>query len=232
MNPITIESHTYDLQQGIFLQSHIQNATQQPLFIESVKLDALPLFSFTDLNSFEDSKQSALNTLGDLVYLKPGDVRQYLYRLEPKQPQAKSTTTIGKLDIIWKSNLGETGKMHSMPIERKLPNQMEVEIALKDIPSNIILEQPFNIRCEVTNRSDSAISPRITFAKAKMTGIMWNGISGLKLGRLAAGTTSSVQLTFFAMKPGVQKITGIRVVDELTEKNYDFDDITDVFVET
>jgi len=65
-----------------------------------------------------------------------------------------------------------------------------------------------------------------------MTGIMWSGLSGQKLGRLAAGATSSVNLTLFAMKPGVQRINGIRVVDELTDKKYDFDDVIDIFVET
>jgi hypothetical protein len=34
------------------------------------------------------------------------------------------------------------------------------------------------------------------------------------------------------MKPGVQKINGIRVIDELTDKSYDFDDVIDIFVET
>jgi len=139
---------------------------------------------------------------------------------------------VGKLDIVWRSNLGETGKLQTAPIERKLPNQVDVDIALKDIPANILLEQPFTIRCEVTNRSENVISPRITFLKSKMTGIMWNGISGQKLGKLSVGQSTSIFLTLFAMKPGVQKINGIRVMDELTDKSYDFDDVIDIFVET
>lgn len=33
------------------------------------------------------------------------------------------------------------------------------------------------------------------------------------------------------MKPGVQKITGIQIIDEITAKVYDFNDLIDVFVE-
>lgn len=34
------------------------------------------------------------------------------------------------------------------------------------------------------------------------------------------------------MKPGVQKITGIRIADELSDKTFEFNNVTDVFVET
>eukprot|EP01118_Nematostelium_gracile_P014850 TRINITY_DN5868_c0_g1_i2.p1 TRINITY_DN5868_c0_g1~~TRINITY_DN5868_c0_g1_i2.p1 ORF type:complete len:232 (-),score=55.95 TRINITY_DN5868_c0_g1_i2:48-743(-) len=231
MNPITIKTLTYDLQHGIFLESHIQNATSGPLYIESVKLDPAPIFVAHDLNSNEETKTLTSLVL-DMVYLKPNDVRQYLFRLEPKTPQAKGATILGRLDIGWRSNMGEKGTLQSAPIERKLPNQVDVEIQLKNIPSNIILEQPFKIDCDVTNRSDNAISLQITFVKSKMQGIMWNGISGQLLGRLPPGSTTSVPLTFFAIKPGVQKINGIRLVDTNLERNYDFDDVIDIFVET
>jgi hypothetical protein len=49
---------------------------------------------------------------------------------------------------------------------------------------------------------------------------------------LAAGGTRSISLTLFPTKPGVQKITGIKVVDESTGKAYEFNDLIDVFVET
>jgi hypothetical protein len=50
--------------------------------------------------------------------------------------------------------------------------------------------------------------------------------------KLDPGATSTVSLSLFPIKPGVHKITGIRIVDELTQKNYDFTDVIDVFVET
>jgi len=112
-----------------------------------------------------------------------------------------------------------------------LPVAIDVELTIRKIPSHIFLEQPFSIQCELTNASDKSILPRLTFLKSKMTGIAVNGISGQKLGSLSAGETTSITLTLMPVKPGVQKITGIRVTDEKTEKTYDFNDVLDVFVE-
>jgi len=40
-----------------------------------------------------------------------------------------------------------------------------------------------------------------------------------------------VTLNLFPLKPGVQKITGLRIIELQTDKKYDFDNIIDVFVE-
>lgn len=59
-----------------------------------------------------------------MSYLQPMDTRQYLYCLKPKPEHAekagviKGVTVIGKLDIVWKTNLGERGRLQTSQLQR------------------------------------------------------------------------------------------------------------------
>lgn len=52
------------------------------------------------------------------------DTRQYLYCLKPKAEYAekagviKGVTMIGKLDIVWRTNLGERGRLQTSQLQR------------------------------------------------------------------------------------------------------------------
>jgi hypothetical protein len=59
-----------------------------------------------------------------------------------------------------------------------LANQLDIEIIIRKIPSHIVLETPFTVLCDVINRSDKAVQPRLLFLKNLMNGILPNGISG------------------------------------------------------
>ena len=56
--------------------------------------------------------------------MNPLDVRQYLYCLSPKaeilaDPKSlKGVTHIGKLDIVWKTNMAEKGRLQTSPLQR------------------------------------------------------------------------------------------------------------------
>lgn len=60
------------------------------------------------------------------------DTRQYLYCLKPKKEFAekagiiKGVTVIGKLDIVWKTNLGERGRLQTSQLQRMVsPENIE-----------------------------------------------------------------------------------------------------------
>ena len=61
---------------------------------------------------------------GKVDYLNPMDTRQYLYCLSPKPELYQDTkvlkgvTNIGKLDIVWKTNLGEKGRLQTSQLQR------------------------------------------------------------------------------------------------------------------
>eukprot|EP01117_Protostelium_nocturnum_P014842 TRINITY_DN5697_c0_g1_i3.p1 TRINITY_DN5697_c0_g1~~TRINITY_DN5697_c0_g1_i3.p1 ORF type:complete len:425 (-),score=111.81 TRINITY_DN5697_c0_g1_i3:3-1277(-) len=232
-NPITIKMQTHDLQFGIFLTAQIQNSTSNPLYLETVRFEPIALYNATDLNVDESQKQSNGSNVAEMIYMKPNDVRQYLFRLEPKHdPRAKIGTVIGKLELSWKSNLGDSGRLQTAPLERKLVQQAELELVARKIPTQITLEEPFDILCELSNSSDSSISPKISFVKESMTGILAHGINGKLPSVLPSGSTLPITLSFFPTKPGVQKISGITISDSSSSKIFEFNNFLDVFVET
>ena len=61
---------------------------------------------------------------GRVNYMNPLDVRQYLYCLTPKpelhnDPKyLKGVTSIGKLDIVWKTSMGEKGRLQTSALQR------------------------------------------------------------------------------------------------------------------
>ncbi len=69
--------------------------------------------------SFSDEQ-----VFGRVNYMNPLDVRQYLYCLTPKPEMyadgklLKGVTNIGKLDIVWKTNIGEKGRLQTSPLQR------------------------------------------------------------------------------------------------------------------
>lgn len=73
---------------------------------------------------------------GKVNYLKPMDTRQYLYCLTPKaelykdNKVLKGVTSIGKLDIVWRTNLGERGRLQTSQLQRVVSKDMYHHISL------------------------------------------------------------------------------------------------------
>lgn len=69
-----------------------------------------------------------------MSYLQPLDTRQYLYCLKPKPEFAekagviKGVTVIGKLDIVWKTNLGERGRLQTSQLQRMVRSKHQVPL--------------------------------------------------------------------------------------------------------
>lgn len=74
------------------------------------------------------------STFGKMSYLQPMDTRQYLYCLKPKPEFAekagviKGVTVIGKLDIVWKTNLGERGRLQTSQLQRMVQSKLSAPV--------------------------------------------------------------------------------------------------------
>lgn len=65
---------------------------------------------------------------GSMALMQPQDMRQYLYVLTPKVPNLSpsgpapgSTIPLGRLDISWRSNFGEPGRLLTSMLSRRIP---------------------------------------------------------------------------------------------------------------
>jgi trafficking protein particle complex subunit 13 len=62
---------------------------------------------------------------GDMDILDVKETRQYMYRLSLDQTAEKNptrTNNLGKLDILWRSNMGTKGQIQSSPLVRQVIN--------------------------------------------------------------------------------------------------------------
>lgn len=93
------------------------------------------VFLLKDSREFFPSLPSPLSvtTFGSRAYLQPMDTRQYLYCLKPKKEFAekagiiKGVTVIGKLDIVWKTNLGERGRLQTSQLQRMVSLEKNID---------------------------------------------------------------------------------------------------------
>lgn len=63
------------------------------------------------------------SVFGDLDILDVKETRQYMYRLSSVPTVEKSssrTNNLGKLDILWRSNMGTKGQIQSSPLVRQV----------------------------------------------------------------------------------------------------------------
>ncbi|RIB01472.1 hypothetical protein C2G38_1992871 [Gigaspora rosea] len=171
---------------------------------------------------------------GNNSYLNPHDIRQYLYMLTPKfgieDRIARTSNALGKLDIVWRSNLGETGRLQTSQLSRKSPVLDEIELSVTSIPPLIQLEIPFKLGCRIRNRTNSTFKVLISAIKNKMGSILLSGPSSELLGELLPDGTIDFSLEFFPLSPGLQRIGGLKVTDMISGYTKEIDHFTDVFV--
>ena len=133
-------------QDSVLLEAYIQNLMPQPMHLQSVKLEPVKEFDvrrpFTcrpslplsppfldqviDYNhtSETDTHGRPLSTFGNQSYLGHEDARSYLYKLVPKVPggdmASRTATAVGKLDIVWRTSMGEVGHLQTSQLPRKV----------------------------------------------------------------------------------------------------------------
>ena len=140
------ESDLSSVTDEVFLEAQIQNITTSPMFMEKVSLEPSIMYNVTELNSVNQAGE-CVSTFGSRGYLQPMDTRQYLYCLKPKKEFAekagiiKGVTVIGKLDIVWKTNLGERGRLQTSQLQRMAPGYGDVRLSLEAIPDTVNLEE-------------------------------------------------------------------------------------------
>ncbi|PKC12275.1 DUF974-domain-containing protein [Rhizophagus irregularis] len=171
---------------------------------------------------------------GKNSYLNPQDIRQYLYMLTPKpeidNKLARTTNALGKLEIVWRSNYGETGRLQTSQLIRKPPILDEIEFSVTSIPTLIELEVPFKLGCRIRNRTTTTLKITIIAVKSKMGSVLLSGPSTNYLGELASDAFVEFSLEFFPLSPGLQKVGGLKVVDKISGYTKEIDHLTDIFV--
>ncbi|KAF9175856.1 hypothetical protein BGX21_007851 [Mortierella sp. AD011] len=154
----------------VLLEAMVQNVSGVTMWMEKMRFEVTDAFTVKDLNIvIEDDdgegeekragsheKSDPVSIFGKHDYFAPNDVRQYLYVLTPKpgkELMAKTTNVLGKMDIVWRSQFGETGRLQTSQLTRKPMPLEEISVQVVKVPEKIRLEEIFTIEIVVKNQS-------------------------------------------------------------------------------
>ncbi|KAJ3026374.1 UNVERIFIED_CONTAM: hypothetical protein HDU68_005742 [Siphonaria sp. JEL0065] len=230
LNPLSVKTKVNSLADGskVFLEAQVMNTCGVPMFLESVKFEGSMLFGVQDVGS---------HMFSDTPILNDKDARQYLYILTPKipnDPLSKTTPTLGKLDIQWRTTMGQQGRLQTSQLTRKITPQLDpirVELVRLDPPA-VVAEKPFRATCRLWNLSveDQEIDATVLFVKAKMSSVLLVGPSERKVGVVGGGGFVDFDVDFFPLLSGVQKVSGLKVLDARSNSGFEVDVLCEVVV--
>ena len=114
--------------------------------------------------------------------MAPFELRQYLYQLAPKADLRsdarllRGVANIGKLDIVWRSNMGERGRLQTSALQRvvrrttqycsvlglymysnetcnllQAPGFGDIRVTVESIPKSVAVDQCFNTTLRILN---------------------------------------------------------------------------------
>ncbi|KAI0371753.1 DUF974-domain-containing protein [Pilatotrama ljubarskyi] len=114
----------------VFLEVHIQNLTQEAMWLERMQFECVENWQVQDANVLEHAAAGSKEYLfsGSTALMQPQDLRQYIYILSPKlvpffpvTHAPGSILALGRLDISWRSNYGEPGRLLTSTLSRRIP---------------------------------------------------------------------------------------------------------------
>ncbi|XP_029639631.1 trafficking protein particle complex subunit 13 isoform X4 [Octopus sinensis] len=236
LKPLDVKTKFYNAESDeVYLEAQIQNITPGPIFMDHVSLEPSVSYSVTKMNDI-DEDDKVYPVFGKVNYLNSLDTRQYLYCLTPK-PEAyleskvlKGVTNIGKLDITWRTNMGERGRLQTSQLQRVAPGYGDIRLTVESIPDTVSIETTFTITFRITNCCERTVDLALILQNHNSPGVLWCGVSGKQLGKLPQNNSLDLPLTVIATSPGLQTISGLRLTDNFLKRTYEHDEIAQVFV--
>ncbi|CAL1529945.1 unnamed protein product [Lymnaea stagnalis] len=237
LKPLDVKTKFYNAESDdVYLEAQIQNITPGPIYMEHVSLDPSQQYTALELNS-KDGKDGSHPVFGTMDCLSPNDTRQYLYCLTPR-PELyadtrllKGVTNIGKLDIVWKTTMGERGRLQTSQLQRVAPGYGDIRLTVESVPDTVSLESTFDIVCRITNCCERTMDLTLVLQNdSPSSGLLWCGVSGRQLGKLPQSESLDIPLSLISAIPGLQTISGLRLTDNFLKRTYEHDEIAQVFV--
>ncbi|CAI5442574.1 unnamed protein product [Caenorhabditis angaria] len=213
--------------QDVYLEAQIENTSNADMFMEKVELEPSQHYKVSNIMNKDE-----FDNCGSL--LKPKDVRQFLFCLSPIDVHNtlghKDLTSIGKLDMSWRTSMGERGRLQTSALQRIAPGYGDIRLSVEKTPSCVSAKTPFQLNCRLYNCSERALDLKLNLEQPQNNQLIFCSPSGVSLGQLPPSQHVDFNLNIFPVSVGIQSISGIRITDTLSMRNYDHDDIAQVFV--
>ncbi|XP_065904496.1 trafficking protein particle complex subunit 13-like [Dysidea avara] len=235
--PLDVKTKFHNLEEkDILMEVQIQNLMPFPMCMNQVSFEPSSVCTSTNLNSFSDSSGERQSLFGKEQYVKPGDIRRYLYRITPNalppSPTSKTTASIvvGKMDVMWFSRFGERGRIQTGPLQTSVPIVTDLKVVVISSPGDVTLEEPFQITCLVTNTSPRPMKLRSMLVRNPGAGVLWSGVTGQYHRELVPHSSAELTFDLLPILPGLQAISMLCFQDMLTNQRYPFHKLCQVFV--
>merc|ERR1719431_856323 len=272
LKPLDVKTKFYNADSDdVFLEAQIQNTTFQPIHMEKVTLEASNLYDAVELNGsdanqFNDDQALIQGRIGGRKYSRRNnmnhlDCRQYLYCLTPKkdvlrEDALRGVTNIGKLDIVWKTNMGDKGRLQTSQLQRMAQGYGDIRVTVNSIPNIVCMGVTFTLSLNVANCSDRTMDlmmalqnerqsrggpsgatsasqtnkTSVVIPNASSPALVWTGVSNRHIGKLAPKSSLGLELSLIPRVPGLHSISGLRILDTFLKRTYEHDDIAQVLV--
>ncbi|KAK7866040.1 hypothetical protein R5R35_008552 [Gryllus longicercus] len=233
LEPLDVKTKFYNAESDeVYLEAQVQNITSGPICLEKVTLESSHLFSVTALNS----AVSGESIFGHVNVLQPHASRQFLYCLAPQAALTSDlrllsgATNVGKLDIVWRSNLGGRGRLQTSQLQRMAPDYGDIRLSIQEIPNIVYLEEVFVIVFKVINTCERSVDLVLELEHSNNSGLVWSGVSGKQQSKIEPGASLLFKLNLIPIEAGLQNVSGVRFTDTFLKRTYEYDDFAQVFV--
>ncbi|KAH8244252.1 hypothetical protein KR026_003677 [Drosophila bipectinata] len=235
LKPLDVKTKFYNAEiDEIYLEAQIQNVTTSPFCLEKVELDSSEDYSVTPLNTLPNGE--SVFTVKHM--LQPNNSCQFLYCIKPKADIAKDIDTlrqfnnVGKLDIVWRSNLGEKGRLQTSQLQR-LPFECKtLRLEVIDAKNTIKIGTVFTFKCRVTNTSEQAMKLNVRMVCKYAPDSQYSGCADFMLNLLKSGESAEFPLSISPSKLGLIKVSPLILTNTLQNEQYTIENVVDVFVVT
>ncbi|XP_058196772.1 uncharacterized protein LOC131312805 isoform X1 [Rhododendron vialii] len=243
-NPLSVRTKVRVVKETTFLEACIENHTKSNLYMDQVDFEPAQHWSATILKADQHHSEKSLTReifKPPILIKSGGGIHNYLYQLRSSSQgsmpmEVEGSNILGKFQITWRTNLGEPGRLQTQQILGSPITRKEIELQAVEIPSVIILERPFLVRLNLTNKTDRKLGPfEVWISQGDLADdkvVMVNGIQTLALPQVEAYSSTIFQLNLIATRLGVQKITGITVFDTTEKRTYDSLSDLEIFVDS
>ncbi|KAL8511987.1 hypothetical protein ACS0TY_018448 [Phlomoides rotata] len=229
-NPLSVRTKVRNVKDTTFLEACIENHTKSHLYMDQVEFEPAQHWSAIVLKAADhmERKSSTRETFKEPILIRSGGgIYNYLYQLKISSPdnsqfKVESSKVLGKLQITWRTNLGEPGRLQTQHILGNPVSRKDIELHAVEMPPVIILEKSFSVSLNLINLTDRVLGPfEVWLSESDEKAVMVNGLQTMILGEVQAFSSLKFQLNLIAIKLGIQKISGITVFDTIEKKTYD-----------
>ncbi|ESO08098.1 hypothetical protein HELRODRAFT_75396 [Helobdella robusta] len=236
LKPLDVKTKFYSVESDeIFLEAQLQNITPNPMFLERVSLEPSSPYKVESLNDVHTVTGSNQTIFDPVVFINSQDTRQYLYKLTMQRQPATTTSNnnnntyglfnIGKLDIVWKSNMGERGRLQTSQLQRVAPGTGDLKVKVIRSPAEVMVGVIYSVAVSITNCCERPMDLVVSLHSNHRQGYAWCGLSGQPIGRLEIGASTVLDLEIMILITGLISVSGLHITDQFLKRTYENDDV-------